>query len=82
MQADVMIGKDIVGRAHDVVRVNKFSVSRLLLKNTHLDSAPWKRPLGITLNGKVIQVRFTSWKNCNQEGDHLVFRDVSLDVLD
>lgn len=82
MQASVMIGNDLVGRAHDVVRVNKFSVERLVLENTPMETTPWENPLGLVVDGKVVQVRFASWEQCNQEGNHLVFKHITFNVVD
>lgn len=81
MQATVMIGDNIVGRAHDVVRLNKFSVERMIMENTPMSTTPWEKPLSLVVDGKQIQVRFGSWGQCYQDGDHLVFKHVTLDVV-
>lgn len=81
MQATVMIGDKIVGRAHDVVRLNKFSVERLIMENTPMSTTPWEKPLILVVDGKQIQVRFGSWAHCKQDGDHLVFKHVTFDVV-
>jgi len=84
MQATILSNGNQIGQAHGLVRINHFTVDRIVLdiKSINLNSRDTV-PLTVVIDGKGVQVKIVSWSHSDPTENGLVtLRDATLQVTE